>query len=299
MKKIDFGTSYLYTGTVVSQDLLFLLLRRDYEAQNAHCVGLITDGSSLLEIRMDDDFYVGVVAYKDYVHVLGQNGNTIRFHVPSNPTAAIVVESRTQLRIDDVDDFLELTKIRLINGTVYCCGQFGQLYSRGLSSWDRADKGYRSMNSRDFEDIGGLSDDELYGVGLAGEITWFDGTKWREVTVPTNQNINVIERQGETLIAAGYHGLVLRGRQNAWEILGEPSHDRHYWDVAVDGRLCYLLYDNGIDVIEGNIVRETGIKTEFSSKARRFAAGGGQIWIVCEDSVYQLDDRVLRKKEVP
>lgn len=295
MTKIDFETSYLYAGAIVRPGELFLLMRRDYESDDAHCVALITDGNKRQEFRIDNDFYVGVVVHDNQAYLLGQNGNTIRFDVAENATTEAIEQSRADFRIEAVDEFLELTKIRIIGEKVYCCGQFGQLYSRDSSSWVRADDGGRSMDSPDFEDIGGMSSHELYGIGLEGEMSWYDGKSWKAVMLSTNQNINVIGAGEEKLFAAGYNGLVLRGHKDIWEVVGEPITDRHYWDLAVHNGVCYLLHETGIDFVDDDIVKEVALKEKFTSTARKFATGAGQLWIVCQDSVYLFGEKMISR----
>lgn len=292
----DFEKSYMYGGASIRPNELILLIREDFESSNATCVGLYVTPESSVRIPLDKQFCVGVCVHAEKAHLIGQEGNTLRFDFPPVASQTSILQSRKAIRIEDVDEYLELTKVRIIDDMIYCCGQLGQLYRRTTDSWTRADQGYRSMDARDFEDIGGTSANDLYGIGLEGEMTRFDGTRWQPVELPTNQNLNAIIATGTNqLVVAGYNGLVLKGHTDAWDLIGEVKQETHYWDVAWHDDVCYLLHSTGIDYVNGDVIDAVELQDRPNSTLRRFVSGNGQLWIISEKELHLLGGGICRR----
>ncbi|MCR9296844.1 MAG: hypothetical protein NXI32_29395 [bacterium] len=300
MKPIDFRFSYLYGGAVIRPGQLVLLARCDYEDDTAYCKALITNGSTTSELVLEDDFYVGVIAISTTAHIAGQNGNMVSFSVSQDAkTNRIGIDNINQTRINDVDEFLDLIRIRAIENSPYCCGQFGQLYTYNESGWIRSDAGFRSLDSPDFEDIGGINRSELYAVGNEGFLAMFNGDNWAHVTLPSNENISAITAGVNKIFLAGFNGLVMMGQKHEWQLVGEPVENKNYRDIAFHLGVCYLLHERGVDIIEGNEVKPMKMARPLPSTARKFAIGCEELWLICEDSVFQIRTNSLHELTWP
>jgi hypothetical protein len=65
---------------------------------------------------------------------------------------------------------------------------------------------------------------ELYAVGWQGEIWHYDGEKWHQLPSPTKLVLVDVCCAGDgTVYACGREGLLLKGRDQTWEIVEPPG----------------------------------------------------------------------------
>lgn len=281
-------SSYLYAGCILSDNRIVLLSRENYDTDQASCVAFFLDQTNTNKLDLSGDFFVGVVELENQVIFAAQFGSTKIVDWQLNVPWGNIVTSGIDHRINDTENFGELTKIRVFDSSCWICGQFGQLYKLSNRKWVRADQGLRSLDAPDFEDIAGKSETDIVGCGLFGELNRFDGTNWKNVDSSTNQNISVIIPSEDGLYyAAGYNGLVLRGKEDTWSTIGESAQDKNYEDLAFHEGKLFLLYPRGIDTVTVDSI--TPIEGCFDPGVtfRKFACGHGRLVALCEDSLYE------------
>lgn len=283
-----FKESYFYGGCILSDDRLVLLCRQNYDADDAMSVALFVDKNIIHKLELPGDFYVGVASIGDRVVFVAQMGSTVIVDAPANTSWGDLVGSRVDQRINDTDDFGELTKIRTFDSTFWVCGQFGQLYKLSNSSWDRADGGLRSLEAPDFEDIGGKSKIDIVGGGLFGEMHRYDGKTWKKVDLPTNQNISaiIVSNDGKYYVA-GYNGLVLVGERDLWDIIGDLTPERHYEDLAFHDGELFFLHSKGIDKVIADAIEPIEDSFGDGTTLRKFAWGHERLVVICEDRLFE------------
>lgn len=92
-----------------------------------------------------------------------------------------------------------------------------------------------------FEDIHGLTANELYAVGWHGEIWHWSRGQWFKIDSPTNVNLNAVACVPDGKVyAVGDNGIMIEGTQNLWQIV-ETNRPENLMDVT--------SFDNDIFVV--------------------------------------------------
>jgi hypothetical protein len=101
-------------------------------------------------------------------------------------------------------------------------------------TWNRIDRGILSPPGPGLavglNAIGGFSAAEVYAVGFQGEIWIWTGDAWRSIDSPTNVALECVVCGGDGLTyIGGQHGVLLRGRQERWEVVEHDSTEADLW----------------------------------------------------------------------
>ncbi|MCU7905711.1 MAG: hypothetical protein KZQ76_07570 [Candidatus Thiodiazotropha sp. (ex Epidulcina cf. delphinae)] len=282
---------------VLREDNIAAIFRKNIEAEDLDFSVMYFDGSMFHELPLDNDYYIGIVNCGDDVFVLGKSGNITRYSLSSNMTLNDILSSREDWSIEDSKDYCDLVRIRVLGADVLCCGQFSQLYLLESDLWKRYDHGLRSYDSPDFQDIGGSGVKEIYGVGLDGEVRMFNGINWRKIDIPTNQHILCIgSYSADEYFLAGYNGLILKGRDDLWEVKGEMEDDKRYWDCARHYDRMYFVHSKGIDCLDGDELEHLDIQIPGEKLTfHRLFSGENYLWSIGEQHILMFDGRAWKE----
>ena len=162
-----------------------------------------------------------------------------------------------------------LRGVRRIGSRIYVVGMDRQAYRReGSSRWQSfGPPGWREQGRpapkvsevTGFEAVDGFSESDVYAVGYHGEIWHYDGRKWRQLPSPTNLVLTDVCCAGDgTVYACGREGLLLKGRDQKWEVIDPPGTPQDLWSLAwFDGRLylstfyaLYTLHKNALEPVD-------------------------------------------------
>lgn len=172
-----------------------------------------------------------------------------------------------------------LKGIRRISDTTFAYGMRRQLFRRlekgGWITWtrgfpkrkrqkpqgDRLDRIHAVIEGMGgIEAISGTSIDNMYAVGLKGEIWHNDGSGWSAVDSPTNLNLyDVTTMPSGNMFACGQGGVVLKGTGNQWEVLEFTGAERpDFYSIAwfdsrvylADGQSLQVLEDDNISIVD-------------------------------------------------
>jgi hypothetical protein len=131
-----------------------------------------------------------------------------------------------------------LRGVRSIDGRAYAVGMCRQAYRRrDDTTWERIDQGCRRPEGDysivGFESIDGFAENDLYAVGLQGEIWHSDGTKWSKINSPTNITLTQVCCAGDGLVyACGRKGMLLKGRDHHWEVIDHARSGDDFWGLS-------------------------------------------------------------------
>ncbi len=131
-----------------------------------------------------------------------------------------------------------------IGGKAYAVGLRGMVYQLdGLRKWTRIDEGL--PDSFNIQAIHGFEISDTYAVGRHGELWHYNGKRWTKRELPTNKNLNTVKCAGnETVYLAGHDGILIRGRENIWEIIDHEETDDDIWDLEwFEGKLYVSTMD--------------------------------------------------------
>lgn len=192
--------------------------------------------------------------------------------------------------------------VRRIGSRVYAVGMDRQAYRReGANYWksfgppgwrERGVPAPTAAKATGFEAVDGFSESDIYAVGWQGEIWHYDGQQWRQLPSPTNLVLVDVCCAGDGLVyACGREGLLLKGRDQTWEVIEPPGTPQDLWSLAwFDGRLylstfyaLYTLGQNGLDPVDTS--------PEKAKSFHRLSTGDGVLWSIGAKDVLAFDGK--------
>jgi hypothetical protein len=142
--------------------------------------------------------------------------------------------------------------IRVIGDTVYATGMGRQVYRRdGDNSWTRIDDGVAAplgeIAVSGFSSIHGSGPDDLWAVGMLGEI-WHRGPKgWTRHDSPTNLLLHrVVVVSASEAYATGQKGLVLKFDGAGWQTAACDDKLGNLWGAEWFAGALYVSSERGI-----------------------------------------------------
>jgi hypothetical protein len=142
--------------------------------------------------------------------------------------------------LDSTDRRGPFRSVAEVDGYAYAAGMGGIVYRRDDSHvWTRIDSAVPiDIN---FEAVGGFSSRELYAVGWRGELWLFDGSSWSRLDSQTNTILTrVCCAQDGNVYCCGQRGVLLRGRENRWDVIDSVGVSADLWDVKWFGGQVYV-----------------------------------------------------------
>ena len=171
------------------------------------------------------------------VFILGRLGEVAR----------VQPDTITREDIDGPETHGNLVSLRRIGNRLFACGIARQVYERDASgNWLRADQGLLDETSpvgtvTGLRDLDGAAPEDIYAVGLEGEIWNRSASRWRALASPTNVILEQVRAvDSETLYAVGQHGLILRGRSESWAVIEQGETEADFWGLELFNRALYL-----------------------------------------------------------
>jgi hypothetical protein len=161
--------------------------------------------------------------------------------------------------------------VQQIGDGVYATGMGRQVYKRNFvddvsksTFWQRIDKGVVQPLLNDeisgFNSINGISEEEIYCVGWNGEIWLFENKAWEKINSPTNVKLeHLLHDSYGIYYAVGQCGVIVRGKQKAWEIIPQEITTEQFWGgtyfhntlwVATSSNVYYLDKDDQLILVE-------------------------------------------------
>lgn len=211
-------------GHVYKKQLIYVVAldKEMLEKEVQHSLIFRFQGSQLNHFIVESEV-VGISFYEDTG--AGRTGVIIC----SNGTAKIVNAQSTwweniSTKIQTPSSRTSLLGARMIGNKIYTIGMLRQVYCRDLitGTWSTVGNNIKPIKGESvavgFEDIDGFSEQEIYTVGLKGEIWLFNGSLWRKIDSPTNLNLSSVccNTQDGFVYATGDTGAILRGRHDSW-----------------------------------------------------------------------------------
>jgi len=143
-----------------------------------------------------------------------------------------------------------LEEIRVIDNEAYVVGSGRVVYKHIKNGkWEAIDKGIRSINDdvAGFFSIDGFTHDELYAAGYDGELFRYDGTQWRQITLPTNMILYRVlcAPDGKTYVS-GQNGILFVGRGDDWLEIEHNSFNHTIWGSTWFKGSTYFSTSHGV-----------------------------------------------------
>ena len=146
-----------------------------------------------------------------------------------------------------------VSTIRAIDNSLFVAGMRRMVYRRGIpaAAWSAFDTGLRQ--SRKETGLGGLygfdgsSTNELFGVGIGGEVWSFDGNAWVSLPSPTNLTLLAIRHIGtQRYVVGGELGALWLLSNNAWHGIEHTYRDESFTCIESWQDRCFLSTESGL-----------------------------------------------------
>jgi hypothetical protein len=192
-----------------------------------------------------------------------------------------------------------LREIRVIDAQLYATGMGRQVYRKELNgNWHRIDAGVVAPKGEiapsGFSSIHGTAVNDIWAVGILGEIWHFNSSVWTKQESPTNLIIHkVIAVQPDNVYAVAQKGQVLLYDGKAWNLVYSDPRIDNLWDaewfldtlyVASEKAIYRLLSDNSLEVISttaansfGHLHAKDGVLWSFGTSHLAYTHDGN-IW---------------------
>jgi len=238
---------------------------------------LVRKGETWLEFGSSGEAVVSVDATVDgMAYVLGENGSVIRFDWQA-PTTEELRASRVLFANDTVARIGPLRRVRVVGDDVICGGSGGQCYQLGRSHFEELPNLTIGGKELTIEDLIGSSVRDFVAVTSDGLGASFNGSKWRDLELPTNASLSsVCELRDGRYAIAGRQGTMLIGKHGQWSVADPIDPERNYWGVAAHNGLVYAAYLGGIDVFDGADIRPFAVPRGLEHTVLRSGPDG--IW---------------------
>lgn len=182
----------------------------------------------------------------------------------------------------------------VIGQHVYVAGMRRQVYRRNLSSreWTRFDRGCfiepASKDIRGFNSIHGMTESEIFAVGLRGELWHCLNANWMQLDSPTNTSLYVVRElsSGEVLVGGGL-GLLLRGSATGFSRIAQDKTEAAITGIAEFGGMTFIADERG------GIFQLIGDQLTFVPAVPGTDEGGGQLDANNNALIYVRSDSVL------
>lgn len=185
-----------------------------------------------------------------------------------------------------------VTQLRLIADQLYVCGFRRQVYRLEESVWIRLSDNILAATddlTHGFLSIDGNAPNDLYAVGLQGEMFHYNGLNWQQIELPTNRDLNRVRCVDRDLVyACGDSGILLRG-SGEWELIHDPEVTPHFYGVEVYNSTVYLASQSGLWFLNDDALVPVETKLEPPPKGFRLHAQNGLLWSFGEDDLVFFD----------
>ena len=175
---------------------------------------------------------------------------------------------------------------RFIGPNVIAVGMSRQAYRREQTGrWVHIDRGVLAT-PRDmvgFNAVDGFAPEDLYAVGLKGEIWHHDGQNWRQEKSQTQvalHRVRCFPGENGGVYACGAGGALLRRGADGFEVLARGStSDNLYGLEWFEGKL-YVAGLTALYVLEGDALRPVDVRLGEGATFGDLHTGDGVMWSV-------------------
>lgn len=182
-----------------------------------------------------------------------------------------------------------LRAVRDVCGRAYAVGLNHQVYRRDDSSqWTPI--GLGTPKKGGFEAIHGFTENDMYAVGRKGEIWHYNGNIWSPINSPTNLILTgVCCADDGNVYCCGQSGILLRGREDQWEIIAQDETEADFWDIEwFDGRI-YLSTIMFLYTLHGEALELVFFGEDLPSSCYHLSSADGVLWSIGSKDVMAFD----------
>lgn len=199
-----------------------------------------------------------------------------------NRKGGIVEEELIKDAGHEPDQFGYLFETRQIGNRVFVCGSSGQIYRREKSGWIHHDQGVLDPVNRGesaLYSIDGFSEEDVYTVGLNGDMWHNDGQSWTKLSSPARADLNAVRCvSSQEVYLAGDHGQFFRGHLDSWQPIAMPPKCGDLWGLEYFQDKVFIAARGGLFEYDGIEVRRVETRLKPEPDAHRFDTRDGVMW---------------------
>ena len=195
---------------------------------------------------------------------IGIDGNVVELNFPGEKYEHIDESDEGPSRL------VHLKAVKKIGENIYVAGMARHVYYRNKEKfWVSMDREVYVPNVKitspcGFLAIDGNHENEIYAVGLGGEIWCYDG-HWVKEESPTSVTLTRITTTSKKeMCIVGLAGVVIYGRKGRWDIIDQTITKKNFWGCANFGDMIYLSNYNGVYILKDDRSNIDQIKLGFS-----------------------------------
>ena len=186
--------------------------------------------------------------------------------------------------------------VRAIDGIPYAAGMDRQVYRRvGPKKWMCIDASMRpkpgSRRVVGFESIDGFSEQDIYAVGWDGCIWHYNGVTWKEIESPTNLILAAVCCAGDGWVyASGQEGILLRGRDQRWEVL-QHGHSQNLTSIAWYGGELFVSSEQLVYTLAKHKLKPATFGKDIPGTAYHLHSADGVLWSIGAKDIMAFNGR--------
>lgn len=146
-----------------------------------------------------------------------------------------------------------LRDVCVIENEIYAVGLGRQVYKRNnLGIWNSFVQNLVQNKETDstvagFESIAGFDKNEIYAVGMLGDLYLYQEGQWASINLSTNLILTKVFCAADGFVyIAGQDGVLFKGRKQSWEKIEQNITTETFWDICWFDNAIWLSTLKGI-----------------------------------------------------
>jgi hypothetical protein len=186
----------------------------------------------------------------------------------------------------------------IAGGRAYAVGTGRQAYCREntgqwrcIDQWSQTDS--KALTKFSFESIDGFSEEDIYIVGWEGEIWHYDGKKFKQMQSPTNLGLHQVACAADGLVyIVGKNGILIRGRDDRWEIIEQDKTTADIWGVAWFQGKAYVATTHMVYSLVGNNLEQIDFgKDAIPASCYHLSTADDVMWSIGPEDIVEFDGK--------
>ena len=190
-----------------------------------------------------------------------------------------------------------LSGVKRVGEHLYACGSQHAVYRLEGGAWAEVAgtprRPYEGPQDPILHAIDGFGLEDLYVVGNAGAIQYFDGASWHDLEIPAPVALQqVLCHEDGSVYACGSSGTVLRGGLDGWQRLEAAGLEDDFWGLASFGGTVYACTHRSLYAVSGRTLVEVPVAVNRARRFYRLASNQAFLWATTgTGSVLRFDGR--------
>lgn len=192
-----------------------------------------------------------------------------------------------------------LRAVRTIGEHTFVAGMGRQVYRRdAVDRWVCLDRTIRPAvgETKGFEGIDGVHEEDVYAVGWDGEIWHWDGAAWRQQPGPTTHVLTGVRCGSDGQVHAwGRRGLIVTGRGADWRLLPQDPLVGDIRDMAWHDGDLYVATGSALYTLVDGTLQPVGFGDDVPTGFGRLSVSDGMLWSIGPKDIMAHEDGRWRR----